>query len=190
MQWMKTTSTIVFKALFAAGALLLLSGCDFFRVLAGRPTGDELGELSAKREAALERLEAERLARQADSVRRAGLAEAWVSDSVCVREAMESGRAVFKRISDLKVRPSEVPDCRFCLMMGYFNNRANAERLFARISSDGHSPMFVPFESGATGVALFPSSSAAEILGKIDEVRGKDYFPPDFWIVWNTQKYN
>ena len=134
--------------------------------------------------------EIERLERQADSLELVRLREQWIEDSVCVRQAMDGRIADFKKTSELTTRPAEWPDCRFCLMVGYFGNRGNAERLCSKIEADGHEPFMIEYENGATGVALFPSSSAFEILSRIDSVRTRDYLPSDFWIIWNTDKYN
>ncbi len=185
------------KALYAAGwlgivvfAALLLQGCDFFRAVAGRPTSEELVRMEELRnaEAALNTMKM--LALRADSVERASRVRHWEEDSATVSQAMKSGKAVFKKIEELKTAPAVPPDSVFCLMMGYFNNKSNAERLYETIKKDGFDPMLVPFESGATGVAMFPCGSASGILDEIERVRGKEYFPSDFWIIWNTSRYN
>lgn len=187
---MEKVLSILAKAVLVLLMSLLLQGCDFFRVLAGKPTGKDLAELAAYRQASLDAAEAERLERQADSLELVRLREQWVEDSVCVRQAMDGRIADFKKTSELTTRPAEWPDCRFCLMVGYFGNRGNAERLCSKIEADGHEPFMIEYENGATGVALFPSSSAFEILSRIDSVRTRDYLPSDFWIIWNTDKYN
>lgn len=187
---MKDTSSIRWGFAVLLGMSLLLQGCDFFRVLAGKPTRDDLEELKEYRMEQEARIEAMRQARMEDSLKRVEARRAWVDDSSAVMSAMAEGRAVFKKLSELSVAPSEDISSRFCLMMGYFNNRGNAERLYKTMEADSLEPLLISFDSGATGVALFPCGSAHEILSRLDSVRDRDYFPSDSWIIWDTEKYD
>lgn len=164
-----------------AALAAVVQGCDFVRTVLGRPDSAEVEHarqvrLSRQEQRRQARLEAER--RRADSL-------AAVSDSLFVVSAAEQRGIVFKRLSSLKSVPTEIPDFRYCLMMGYFSMKDNALRLASRMEADGQEPLLIGFTSGATGVALFPSDMAQETVGGMETVRGKEYFPEDSWIIIN-----
>lgn len=173
------------KFVMALSVLVLLQGCDFFRVLAGRETSADLAVIKGKMDA--EKAELSRR-RAEDSLARLAAAEQErirIADSLVIASSGRDGVPQFRRVEELAFMPDTLPDFRFALMMGYFRRESNASRLFKMIEDDGFSPIVVHFAGGAAGVAVFPSETAVEVMEGYGLVKGKPYCPEDAWVIWN-----
>ena len=172
--------TVIFFLLFT---LLLSSGCDFVRKLAGRPTS---AELEAKRESILAAQQAEHLARL-DSMRRV---EQQMKDSL---EALDAH--LLDSLSQTKgtiLNPSKLGglfttklESKYCIVVGAFRNRAYAEKKLKACNEAGYTASIISFRNGLLAVSICPSNSLNETLAALRKMRGTGICPKDGWILVN-----
>lgn len=169
----------------ALSLTMLLQGCDFIRILAGRETSADLEDIRAEKA----RVAAEEARKRAeDSLARAIAAKKdslRILDSVIVASAGKGDIPQFRKVEELAMKLDTLPDFRYALMMGYFRNESNASRLYALIAEDGFSPVVIRFAGGGAGVAVFPSETADQVLKGYLLVKKKPYCPEDAWVIWN-----
>ena len=173
-------SRLVAIILFA----ISLSGCDFFRTLAGRPTSADIEEMKAQIE--LERI----VSRQADSLLRDSLQRDSLQMEQLKRERMQLYRDSLgtagvlvvpsRRISNIS--PSQLTRG-YYIMIGTFSSVENAERLAARVSDAGYSVEKLPYTNGKYAVAVCPSDDPEEIYQSLKKVRNEEFSPSDIWIL-------
>lgn len=176
-------------------ALLLLgitvvsaTGCDFFRILAGRPTSSDI---RLKREAM------ERAA--ADSQRQAR------ADSTLLEHSQKSGPDTIGHPKEVKTvqsqsLPIQAPvrragksigkttasiGCRYCIVVGSFSNEDNAKKLMSKASAAGYKAISFKSASGLTTVGIGPSDSSSEINETLARLLKEDFCPKDAWILDN-----
>ncbi len=174
---MKKTHFLLLLAL----AALLVTGCDFFRALGGRPTS---ADLEAKREAIAARAEAEHNARL-DS---AAAIEKQLKDSL---EALEAH--LIDSLSNTKgamVRPGNLgglgetrPTSRYCIVVGAFRSPENAARKAQRCEEAGYPASVFTFKNGLNAVAVCPSDQLGETVRNLKALRGSAICPSDGWIL-------
>jgi len=174
---MKKTRFIVTLA-FAA---LLVTGCDFFRALGGRPTS---ADLEAKRQELAARAEAEHAARL-DSV---ATIEKQLKDSL---EAMEAH--LIDSLSNTKgamMTPGNLGGLgesrlatRYCIVVGAFRSAENAARKVNRCNEAGYPASVLVFKNGLNAVAVCPSDSLGETVRNLKTLRGSSVCPSDGWIL-------
>ena len=166
-------------------ALLLgavLSGCDFFRAVAGRPTS---GEIIVMKEA----IENERLAKEAarlDSiaaVARLEEARAAARDSVLL-DSLGKARVLYHPARFGGIREADT-QARYMVAVGSFQSRPFAEKKLAASREAGFEGAIVTFKSGLNIVGLCPSDRLSEVYSALMENRGKGVFPKASWILVN-----
>lgn len=184
--YMKKSYIIILLA-----AALMLSGCDFFRKVAGRPTSEDI-EVKRAEIARVEELKAREQARQ-DSIRvaqeQARLAqEQAVKDSLDALAALKEKECMMYDLASLKGLSSGELDSRYCVVVGSFKDVANADKFIERVSKDTlMQPIKVRFRTGMVAVGVCPRNRVAEIADLIDDVRAKSFCPKDAWILVNEQ---
>ena len=142
----------------------MATGCDFFRVLAGRPTSKDI---EAKRELIL---------RSSEQPVSTGQAEA--KPDTVARERPNSPQTVSK--------PGEKK--RFYVIMGAFSSRENAERYADRIKGFGYEPEFFGFTEGRTAVGIGGTDDQEEAKAFMKELKGQDFCPEGVWILDRKKK--
>lgn len=170
---------IVFSLLILS--VCLVSGCDMFRSLAGRPTSEDLAgmrlELAARETAELARK---------DSLEKV---QARIQDSLLQAAAMDSLRQFRGLLRDPSrlggFSSSFTPGHKFYAVIGSFKDRSNAERLLSRINDAGFPGELIPFRSGMTSVGACPSDRPAEFLEMLGRIKADPACPNDFWILVN-----
>lgn len=169
---MRRSLTIVTVMLSVA---MLVTGCDFFRVLADRPTSKAI---AAKRERIL------RSARQAQESAR--------QDTVAVRSDTVSVRnetvAVPSRPAGSQTGTKTVEKKRYYVIMGAFSSRENAERYAERIKGYGYEPEFFGFTGGRTAVGIGGTDDHEEAKEFMKELKGQDFCPGGVWILDRKRK--
>lgn len=187
---------IVMAAL--AAALCLLSGCDFFRVLAGRPTSKEIvakrvrigQELAANRRQP-DSLELARQRQTVDSL--AGLAAAQPAAqapasasapaSAAPSQPARSGKTLSAR--NLAAAGGPALTHRYYLMIGAFGQPENARRQAERAEKAGYPATLIPFKSGVTAVGVAPTDDLNQAWAMLDRLRAESFCPKDAWILDN-----
>lgn len=147
---------------------VMVTGCDFFRVLAGRPTSKEI--------------EAKRVEILRSAVRQS-------QDSVNVdRSPVNPG--VTEEAAE-PVRPAGITSGekkRFYVILGAFSSRGNAERYAERIKTFGYEPEFFGFTEGRTAVGIGGTDDAEQAKAFMKELKGQDFCPDGVWILDRKRK--
>ncbi len=170
-------------------AMLMLSGCDFFRKVAGRPTSEDIE--AKKVEIARVEKEREELAREQarqDSINavmeQIRLAEEKAAkDSLDALATLKNKRCKVHWISGLKGL-----DHRYYFVVGSFKESGNANRFISRLSKYPEmKPVKVRLRSGMYAVAVCPRDKVTEVPAVVDKVRAKQFCPKEAWVLVNEQ---
>ena len=149
---------------------LMATGCDFFRVLAGRPTSKDI---EAKRELIL---------RSSEQPVSTGQAEAK-PDTVVAAPIRPAGDK-----DPLTSSGAGTGKKRFYVIMGAFSSRENAEKYAARIKGFGYEPEFFGFTEGRTAVGIGGTDDQEEAKAFMKELKGQDFCPEGVWILDRKKK--
>lgn len=171
---------IVFSVL--AATVILVSGCDLFRTLAGRPTSSDLEVMRAelvRRQAAEEQARAEQIARE----------QKRIADSVAVAAALDT----LDRMGGVLRSPdklgglsaSTVLEHKYYIVLGSFKDASNATRYAERINNAGYPASVITFKTGFNSVGVAPSDNPAEFLKSLREVTKQDFCSNGYWILVN-----
>lgn len=139
-----------------------VTGCDFFRRLAGRPDSEWI---EAKAEAIRQEEEALRI--RQDSLERARKAEAGslaAADSV--------------RLANHRYR--------FCVILGSFSSKENAERYVEEIAAKGYKCELLTFRN-STAVGVCPTDDEEQAKKSLSELQRQDFCPNGAWILERKQ---
>ncbi len=139
-----------------------VTGCDFFRRLAGRPDSEWI---EAKAEAIRQEEEALRI--RQDSLERARKAEA---DSLAAADSV--------RLANHRYR--------FCVILGSFSSKENAERYVEEISAKGYKCELLTFRN-STAVGVCPTDDEAQAKKSLEELQRQDFCPNGAWILERKQ---
>uniref|UniRef100_UPI004027AAE1 SPOR domain-containing protein n=1 Tax=Candidatus Cryptobacteroides bacterium TaxID=3085639 RepID=UPI004027AAE1 len=150
--------TIAVMTLVAAS----VTGCDFFRRLAGRPDSEWI---EAKAEAIRQEEEALRI--RQDSLERARKAEA---DSLAAADSV--------RLANHRYR--------FCVILGSFSSKENAERYVEEIAVKGYKCELLTFRN-STAVGVCPTDDEAQAKKSLEELQRQDFCPKGAWILERKQ---
>lgn len=139
-----------------------VTGCDFFRRLAGRPDSEWI---EAKAEAIRQEEEALRILQ--DSLERARKAEA---DSLAAADSV--------RLANHRYR--------FCVILGSFSSKENAERYVEEIAAKGYKCELLTFRN-STAVGVCPTDDEAQAKKSLEELQRQDFCPNGAWILERKQ---
>lgn len=139
-----------------------VTGCDFFRRLAGRPDSEWI---EAKAEAIRQEEEALRI--RLDSLERARKAEA---DSLAAADSV--------RLANHRYR--------FCVILGSFSSKENAERYVEEIAAKGYKCELLTFRN-STAVGVCPTDDEAQAKKSLEELQRQDFCPNGAWILERKQ---
>ena len=150
--------TIAIMALVAAS----VTGCDFFRRLAGRPDSEWI-----EAKAGAIRQEEEALRIRQDSLERARKAEA---DSLAAADSV--------RLANHRYR--------FCVILGSFSSKENAERYVEEIAAKGYKGELLTFRN-STAVGVCPTDDEEQAKKSLSELQRQDFCPNGAWILERKQ---
>lgn len=142
---------------------MMVTGCDFFRRLAGRPDSEWI---EAKRESIVKNEEALRI--RQDSLEKA---RKLAADSVV---AADSARLANHRY-------------RFCIILGSFSSKENAERYIEEIAGKGYKGETLAFRNGTTAVGVCPTDDESQARKSLEELQRQDFCPKGAWILERKQ---
>lgn len=163
--------------LFLSG-MTLLTGCDFFRSIAGRPTSEEIEN---KRIEILREQEAVEQARL-DSLRRQ---QQIVRDSIAALDSIRQQGGTILNPAKLGGLFATKLDARYYIIVGSFRQRANAEQMLRNISGMGYAPALISFKNGMIAVGLCPVNTLPDALTSLKKVKSESFCPSDVWILVN-----
>ena len=146
---------------------LAVSGCDFFRVLAGRPTSKEI---EAKREI----ISRQGVAAQTDTVKEVSAPVDEASSAVEEKETAAEGTAPAVATDGKK---------RFYVVIASFSNPDNARKSLARMADRGYQGELLSLKGGFTGVGICGTDDEQEAKESLKQVKRQDFCPPGIWII-------
>lgn len=161
-------------------AVLSLTGCDFMRKLAGRPTSEDV---EMKR---IEILRAEEAALQArlDSLRK--VEETMIRDSLNALDSIRQIGGSILNPASLGGLFATKLEARYYIILGSFKARANAESLFNVAKDAGYKPALISFgKGGLIAVGVCPVNRLPDAYTALTEVRKEKFCPDDVWILVN-----
>ncbi|MBE6233723.1 MAG: SPOR domain-containing protein [Bacteroidales bacterium] len=164
--------------LLLMATLLMATGCDFFRTLAGRPTSEEI---EAKR---IEIMKMEEAALQArlDSMK---LVEQAMKDSLAALDSIKQYGGSILNPSTLGGLFATKLEARYYVIIGSFRSRSNAEALLVKAADAGYAPALISFRNGMIAVGLCPVNKLQDALSALKTVRKEGFCPSDVWILLN-----
>lgn len=169
------------------GAMLSLTGCDFFRVVAGRPTGEEIENKKQELLLAQKAQEAEQARR--DSIAKVEQARAKMErDSVAALEYIAANKVVVHNISRLGgLSRDEVPageGRRYKVVVGSYRELANAKAMAYKVGEAGDFCTHLVFlRNGIIVAAACPTDDLAHAVAGLKELKRHEICPPDAWIL-------
>jgi hypothetical protein len=181
--------------IFALIALMLIvSGCDFFRKVAGRPTS---ADIEAKRvaihqdkvqKAELAREQARLDSLEAENERIRIAQEAAARDSLAACDALKKKRCFLYDLSSFKGLKSGALEHRYYVVIGSFRKEVNADWYVSMASKvPGMNPVKIYFKNNMIAVGVSPRDKIADLPSVFDEVRKKSFCPKDAWVLVNEQ---
>ena len=167
--------------LSSAVLLLVLSSCDFFRGIAGRPGGEELRAKRERIDSARAQAAAIQLAK-ADSVLRE---QRFRADSAHAEDSLRS-LGKLRRASAVKGLPSASLEKKYYIVVGAFSNEVYAEKLSARYAADGFRTGILRYRSnGLNTVYASPSDNIVETFAAWKKILSMPYAAKETWILVN-----
>ena len=165
-------------------AALVLSGCDFLRALAGRPTSEEL----AVKQSNIERAkDVARYQARIDSLERVRvrLADSLAALDAHLLDSLSQTKGTILNPTKMGGLYTTKLESRYYIVVGAFRTRSYAERKLTECNKAGYTATIISFRNGLLAVAICPSNSLNESLKVLREVRGKGICPQDGWILVN-----
>ena len=159
-------------------SLFMVTGCDFFRQLAGRPTS---ADIEAKR---LEILIAEQQAAQArlDSLMKQ---QQIAQDSLAALDSIAQYGGTILNPAKLGGLFATRLEARYYVIVGAFRVRANAENLLLKAKNAGYEPALISFNTGLIAVGLCPCSNVVDAKDALKKVKTEKFCPKDVWVLLN-----
>lgn len=142
-----------------AAALMLLTGCDFFRSILGKPTSEDIERMR------LEAVENARRQRMQDSLDRLKAIE------------LEKALAAKEKAGVLDESAG-----RYHVILGSFKVEGNAEKMMDLLRKSGYTPRMIQFNNGFEAVSVAAFDDYREALKAMYEVMEFEFCPEDVWI--------
>lgn len=158
--------------------LTVVTGCDFFRKIAGRPTAQDI---ESKRIAIMRAEEAAHQARL-DSIKKE---HQKIVDSLAMMDSIRQRGGSILNPSSLGGLFATKLEARYYVIIGSFRTRSNAESLLNQASVKGYSPALISFKNGLVAVGVCPVNNLKEAFHSLKQVRQEKFCPSDVWILVN-----
>lgn len=155
--------------------VLTMTGCDFFRKLAGRPTSTDI---EAMRQAIALREEAKVQAAQSDSI-------PVVPDTVAAKPEVKPAPAKETVSSSSQVNDGKK---RYYIIVASFSKVENAERCAERMAGRGYPGELLKFKGGYTAVGVLGTDDMQEAQASLKELKRQDFCPQGVWILDRNRK--
>ena len=168
--------------LVLALSAIVISGCDFVRKIAGRPSAKEVEAIRVER---VKQEEARHQARL-DSMKRIQqqIADSLATEQYLLDSLSQSKGTVMTPSSLGGIGVSNL-EYKYYIVVGAFRDPTNALRKKTQCDDAGFTAKIINFRNGLNAVAVCPSNSIAETIKNIKSVRGKSFCPTDGWILVN-----
>jgi len=158
-------------------AMSLLSGCDLFRKMAGRPTSDQI---EAKRIYIEQQEKGHR--NRLDSLK---LMQRQISDSLEILDSIRSIRSSVVQARQLSDDVRESLGRRYYVVIGTFGNADNATKCLESAEKAGYSGVKIKYLNGFTAVGVCPSDELQSAYSSLRTIR-EGGLCKDAWILENA----
>ena len=165
--------------------MLTLTGCDFFRTLAGRPTSKDIEK---KQIAALLAYNSELQAENQElEARYDALLKEFkaVEDSLNALDSISQYGGSVLNPSTLGGLFSTKLEARYYVIIGAFKYRSNAETLLTKAQQCGYKPALISFRNGRMAVGVCPSNTITGAFAALKQVKQESFCPSDVWVLLN-----
>lgn len=172
-------------------SLFIVTGCDFFRNLAGRPTSADIEKQKVEIEQYVENKEIELQAmkrqeelmqRRLDSLR---IKEMEVRDSLAALDSIKQYGGTILNPAELGGLFATKLESRYHIIVGSFKKRSNAESLLVKIRKQGYEPLLISFNNGLIAVGLCPCGTIVDVKAALKKVKQEKFCPKDVWVLLN-----
>ncbi|HIZ87136.1 MAG TPA: SPOR domain-containing protein [Candidatus Coprenecus pullistercoris] len=140
-----------------SAALVLLTGCDFFRSLVGKPTSEDLERMRQ------EAMEQERLQREQDSIARVRAAE-LEQEALRQQNLLDESKG------------------RYHVILGSFKVEGNAEKMISLLRKNGYTPEKIQFNNGFEVVSVAAYDNYRDAVRAMEDVMEYQFCPEDVWV--------
>lgn len=166
----------IISLLLLGSIVLLSSGCDLFRKMAGRPVSSEIEAKRALIEGSdsLHRLRLDSLI----------LVQKQISDSLSSLDSLTLVRSSLLASRSLKPESRADLTCRYYVIVGTFSKSENALKRSEECRSNDYESQLIQYSNGFTAVGICPSNSLSKAYSSLQAVRSSS-FSPDAWILEN-----
>lgn len=155
---------------------LLVSSCDLFRKMAGRPTSADIEQkramIEAQKNAHEERLDS------MDAVQK------QIADSLAVLDSLRLTNSAVLSSRQLTAESKSSLSARYYVIIGAFGKIENAKKLVAKAEANSYEAELIAYANGFTAVGVCASDNLADAYARLQEVR-QSGFCPDAWILDN-----
>lgn len=173
------------KILLVICTMLAITGCDFFRRLAGRPVSADIEEIRTeiqlKEEAALkarlDSLEKVRVAMLKDSLARV--------DSIAAVDSIVEKTGPLLNPENFKGLSSGEFEAKFYVVVGAFRSNANAYSFKHKTDKHGYESRVFSFKNGLYVVGVCPTDRIREAQRSLKKVSVDPFFPKGAWVLVN-----
>ena len=173
----------IFKILLVFGALFSLTGCDFFRMLAGRPTSAEIEGVRTE----IERMEQEAVKARQDSLERVRVARVKDSldriDSIAALDSIVEKAGPLLTPAKFKGVASGEFKSRYYIGVGAFKSLANANSFKKKTEEQGYDATVLCFKNGMCVVGVCPTDNIREAQRALKKVSEDSFFPKGAWVL-------
>lgn len=165
--------------------MFMVTGCDFFRQLAGRPTSADIQVRRQEVQADIEAKAAQEKARQ-DSLA-AILKNEKDSTEACVY--IEANKIRVCLASELRgIAEDGLTDLTsgtmYRVILGSFRSSENADKMLAKVADCGDfCPHLIKMRNGMIAVAACPSDRIQIVVWGLKELQTHEVCPSDAWIL-------
>lgn len=155
---------------------LLVSSCDLFRKMAGRPTSAEIEQKRAM-------IEARKCAHQGrlDSL---DAVQKQMADSLAVLDSLRLSNSSLISSRQLTTESKSSLSARYYVIVGAFSKIENAKKFAASAEANSYKAELIAYANGFTAVGVCASDNLADAYARLQEVR-QSGFCPDAWILDN-----
>lgn len=165
---------IVRLIVILCSAVCLLSACDFFRKIAGRP-------LSADIEAKRVTIEAQKAAHQQRLAAKDSLHK-HITDSLAALDSVKISSSVIIASRSLSQKTMDSLMNQYYVVIGAFGKLENAQKAEKIALSQGFDPILIEYSNGFVAVGVRPTDDLSQIYLYHQQV---SQLYPDAWILNN-----
>ena len=171
------------KIVALCAVVLLANGCDFIRMIAGRPTS--------------EYIDAKRVLVEKQELRKQQVADSIALAKKMEEEAKAHAIAAEASIQRLKSSNRIIPADRignldrstleyaYYVMIGSFSSSANVQSLIDKVSEAGFKAVSLPYRNGRCAVALDPTNDIVIAEESLNKALSYPFCPAEAWILVN-----